>query len=47
MQEQQQKTREFYQKLQEESLQKIMNVLTPQQRQQLEQLMGQKFEYRR
>ena len=39
------KTQEFYKKLGEESLEKILGVLTPQQRKQLEKLMGQKYEW--
>jgi Spy/CpxP family protein refolding chaperone len=45
MQEYQQKMSEFYNKMRDEAMQKLTAVLTPQQRQELERLMGPKFEY--
>lgn len=43
-QEIQEKTREFYKKLNEDSREKLMSVLTPAQRQKLKELEGEKFE---
>lgn len=45
-QELQKKTQEFYKKLQEESREKIFSVLTPAQRKKLDELMGEKFEWK-
>jgi SpoVK/Ycf46/Vps4 family AAA+-type ATPase len=45
-QEIQEKTREFYKKLNEESREKLMSVLTSAQRQKLKDLEGDKFEFK-
>lgn len=45
-QEIQEKTREFYKKLNEESREKLMSVLTSAQRQKLKELEGEKFEFK-
>jgi Spy/CpxP family protein refolding chaperone len=45
-QEMQQKTQEFYKKLQEEAREKLFKVLTPTQRKKLDDLQGEKFEWK-
>ncbi len=45
-QEIQQKTQEFYKKLQEEAREKIFSVLTPSQRKKLEEIQGERFEWK-
>ena len=43
--EMQEKTQAFYKQLQEESREKLLNVLTPAQRKQLDELIGEKFQW--
>jgi hypothetical protein len=45
-QDMQKKTQEFYKKLQEESREKLFSVLTPAQRKKLDELIGEKFEWK-
>jgi len=45
-QEIQKKSQEFYKKLQEESREKIFSVLTPKQRRKLDELIGERFEWK-
>lgn len=42
----QKKTQEFYKKIQEESREKLFSVLTPAQRKKLDELIGEKFEWK-
>jgi Spy/CpxP family protein refolding chaperone len=45
-QDMQKKTQEFYKKLQEEAREKLFSVLTPAQRKKLDELTGEKFEWK-